>query len=633
MDIKKFREWCCETVSVCPDFESSVKVSPLLFGNNLEHTRASVYGGISAQMLRNRKFAGMPSCYTGCPKEWYQIGEKTNIVFVESGSAIFGESLFEESMFYTRHADNHRMRRPHERNVVMVAGYEEDLECGIGQADVAVIKNTYYECRIAAKVYHPMVISIALTDRDGKVYNQKELEFDNTEFDTKKVILYAPETDRNAHLTITFVGVSAIYIGAVSLMPEHNFHGMRPDVVALLREMGIKLLRWPGGNFAGEYNWKDGLLPADMRAPLGSYLGADTQPHSMGYDFNEINTDDFVALCREIGAEPFITINLTWNSSEECAQWVEYCNGGAETKYGRLRMERGYKEAYDVKFWSLGNEVGYVHMEGESTAQGYGRLGIEFGKKMLEVSPDLQICSSGPYPDETWVKEAAKPLSEIASLVSLHYYVKQPLFIDPEKYEEEYSECISRVHSKSRELVRRFRRELNDDRLRISFDEWNIWYSWYRPKSVTDGIFTASMLHMLIGEAEPCGMDMACHFEAINEGAIRVEWNRAFLTPGGKMFAVMKHHIDGKLCFVSEDAIATEKENVLTITLINRSYDKDKKFELPGYGTVITSDLYEGQSILPYSDFERKNMSLTESEEGYEVSLPKHSVMLIQMKR
>lgn len=78
---------------------------------------------------------------------------------------------------------------------------------------------------------------------------------------------------------------------------------------------------------------------------------------------------------------------------------------------------------------------------------------------------------------------------------------------------------------------------------------------------------------MLIEEADPSGMDVACHFEAVNEGCIRVEWDRAFLTPSGQMFSVMKNHIDGKLCFTSKDAVSTEKDGVLTITLFNRSYD------------------------------------------------------------
>ena len=87
------------------------------------------------------------------------------------------------------------------------------------------------------------------------------------------------------------------------------------------------------------------------------------------------------------------------------------------------------------------------------------------------------------------------------------------------------------VDTQCRKLVHQMREELGDDRLRISFDEWNVWYAWYRAKSVNDGIFTASMLHMLIEEAGPSGIDMACHFEAVNEGAIRVEWEHAFLTP------------------------------------------------------------------------------------------------------
>lgn len=99
------------------------------------------------------------------------------------------------------------------------------------------------------------------------------------------------------------------------------------------------------------------------------------------------------------------------------------------------------------------------------------------------------------------------------------------------------------------------------------------------------------------------------------------------------MFSVMKNHIGGKLCFAEKDATATEKEDILTITLINRSYDGSKKFILPEYGQTVVSRLYESESILPYSDFEIKDVDLTSTEEGYEVVLPKHSVMLIQMKK
>ena len=90
------------------------------------------------------------------------------------------------------------------------------------------------------------------------------------------------------------------------------------------------------------------MLPSDQRAPLQAYTEIETQPHSDGFDYHEINTDDFIALCREVGAAPLLTINLAWNSPEESAQWVEYCNGSADTEYGKIRAERGYPEPYKI---------------------------------------------------------------------------------------------------------------------------------------------------------------------------------------------------------------------------------------------------------------------------------------------
>lgn len=126
----------------------------------------------------------------------------------------------------------------------------------------------------------------------------------------------------------------------------------------------------------------------------------ETQPFTHGYDMHEIDTDDFIALCREIGAEPFLTINAAWDSPEVCAAWVEYCNGPAESKYGRLRAQRGHQEPYNVKWWSLGNEMGYGHMEGANTPDGYASLVETHARAMLKVTPDLKFVSSGPYPNQ-----------------------------------------------------------------------------------------------------------------------------------------------------------------------------------------------------------------------------------------
>lgn len=617
-----------KTVKVIPDFSSDVTVSPFLFGNNLEHTRSCVSGGISAQLLRNRKFAGKPGCCDGCPAEWYPVGEQTYLIFNEKEDG----NVSGVCEGYTRHGDGYHMKRRHECNTVTAVNYSAGV-CGIGQKGIPLKKGVTYVCRLAAKVWQRTEIEIVLADRDGKVYCQRELVYDGDKFENKSVVLRTPVEDREARLEIRFYTPGTVAFGAVSLLPENNFHGMRPDVISLLHQMGVKLLRWPGGNFAGEYNWKDGLLPVDERAPLESFMGLETQPHSMGYDFSEINTDDFVALCREIGAEPFITINPTWNTPEECAQWVEYCNGDENTVYGRLRIARGFPEPYHVRFWSLGNEFGYGHMEGDNTAQGYSRRASEYGKKMLEVSSDLILCSSGPYPNPEWAEYSAGKLKEIAPLVSLHSYVAQPLFADPDNFRQEYYDCIDKVTTQCRNLVHTLRTQLKDEKQKISFDEWNVWYSWYRPPCVSDGIFTAAMLHMLMEEAGPSGIFAACHFEAVNEGAIRVQWDRAILTPGGQMFAVMKNHIGGRLCFAHQDAVATERDEILTMTLLNRSFEEKKEFVLPRYGKTVTAVLYQADRVVPYSDFEKTEVKLKETGENYTAVLPKHSVMLIQMKK
>ena len=153
-----------------------------------------------------------------------------------------------------------------------------------------------------------MKFTVSLTDRTGKnVYCRATSVGSGDDWTRLEVELTPQAADSDADLRICWENSGYVCVGAISLLPKDHFHGMRRDVVEAMKDLGIKVLRWPGGNFAGEFNWMDGLLPADMRAPFQSYLGLETQPHTMGYDFSEMNTDDFIALCREIGAEPFIT--------------------------------------------------------------------------------------------------------------------------------------------------------------------------------------------------------------------------------------------------------------------------------------------------------------------------------------
>jgi len=190
---------------------------------------------------------------------------------------------------------------------------------------------------------------------------------------------------------------------------------------------------------------------------------------------------------------------------------------------------------------------------------------------------------------------------------------------------QDYLTCISSVMT-ARTKAAQLRGMLPDD-LRISYDEWNVWYAWYRPSCVTDGIFTALMLHMLIGEAEKLGISVACHFEAVNEGAINVTADSAVLTATGQAFAMMKHHIGGSILGASPVSLVTEQNGVRTYTFVNASWDEEKSVPLPE-GELLRAELYNGTDILPHSRF---SIGTAKTAEG-RIFIPPHSMLLLQSK-
>ena len=588
-------------------------VSPYLFGSNLEHTRSCLYTGLSAQMVRNRKFAGKPTACEGCAMEWFPLGKRAVFALDEP---------------YTRHGEGYHMKRTTECNSVSIFNPFQGETAGMGQHGIAISQGQPYLFGMVVKTQNPVEFAVSLTDRAGKeVYCRTTFTGEGADWTRFEVELTPQAADPDADLRICWEEAGHVCVGAISLLPKDHFHGMRRDVVEAMKELGIKVLRWPGGNFAGEFNWMDGLLPVDMRAPFQSYLGLETQPHTMGYDYSEINTDDFIALCREIGAEPFITINPCWNTPEENAAWVEYCNGDASTPYGKLRAQRGHQEPYNVQLWSLGNEFGYGHMEGDNTPSGYCQIALENGKKMLEASPNLSLCSSGPYPNKEWAELSAKPLAGISQMISQHYYGYAPHYTSLATVEEEYNRCLASV-SRMRDLLHQSRQWLEPS-TRISMDEWNVWYAWYRPSSVTDGIYAALALHMLMEEAEKSGIALACHFQAVNEGMLCVKPDHVSLTAQGQVFSRMNRwHMGNRLCSASQEAVVSvDREGRMAVTVVNAAFRCEKPVDFSSFGPCGEAVLFSSDTVLPPSEFTVTDV--LEQAAGGTFQMPPHSVLFM----
>lgn len=192
----------------------------------------------------------------------------------------------------------------------------------------------------------------------------------------------------------------ALDIDQISIMPrswKENYHGMRPDLLQAIREIQPPVIRWPGGCFASAYRWKSGIGPQDDRESFPVEMWNDREVNSFGID-------EFMQLCREVGAEPIMVVNIgtkqwSWTRDgeeidlQEAVDWVEYCNGSADTKWGAVRAKNGHPEPYGVKYWEIDNEVHPVH----TPVDEYVAVCSELIPRMKAVDPNIQIIACGSW--------------------------------------------------------------------------------------------------------------------------------------------------------------------------------------------------------------------------------------------
>lgn len=193
--------------------------------------------------------------------------------------------------------------------------------------------------------------------------------------------LRATQKAQNATLTIEFEGPGTLWLDRVYLIGSDAVLGIwRPDVVAALKAMHPAIIRF-GGSTTEQYEWQSGIGPWDNRKPFTTVWG--------GLEENFVGVDEFIRLCRYIGAEPLICIRWTGKQPQDAAAEVEYCNGSPETRWGRLRAKNGHPQPYHVKYWQIGNEV-------DNPA--YNRKVAAFAQAMKSVDPGIKLISSFPTP-------------------------------------------------------------------------------------------------------------------------------------------------------------------------------------------------------------------------------------------
>ncbi len=318
--------------------------------------------------------------------------------------------------------------------------------------------------------------------------------------------------------------------------------GQREDTVALLKKVKPSILRYPGGNFVSNYHWEDGIGPKEDRRKMFDYAW-------QAEESNQFGTADFIELCRKLGAEPCLCVNMGSGTAEEAMHWVEYCNGTGDTYYANLRRKHGYEQPFNVKYWGLGNEMysdwQMCHMDAEE----YAKAAFDFAKAMRWVDNSIKLIASGYEKNSDWNTVILKKLNYLIDYVSAHHYSCGWGIFDKNNYLEcmyipEHMQRLTDI------TVAAIMTATNDNcrsRIKVAWDEWNM-YGW-KIDGVTDdrnydlqnAIVTASIINMFIRNCNTVGMANYSAFININ-GAVRVEGDELVLRPQYHVFDLLSNN-------------------------------------------------------------------------------------------
>ncbi|MDZ5699506.1 alpha-N-arabinofuranosidase [Chelativorans sp. M5D2P16] len=313
--------------------------------------------------------------------------------------------------------------------------------------------------------------------------------------------------------------------------PEADAGGFRKDVLALVRDLDIPAIRYPGGNFVSAYRWEDGIGPVEER-PVRLDLAWRSK------ETNRVGINEFAQWAREAGIEMMLAVNLGSRGLEDARNFVEYVNHPSGTYWSDLRRGHGIEEPYGVRMWCLGNEMDGPWQIGHKEARVYGRLADETAKALRAITPgaELVVCGSSndempTYPD--WERQVLEECYENVDYISLHKYFgnnSRDTLNFFAKIEEtgRYIQSVAGVI----DYVKARKRAKKD--VFICFDEWNVWYHkraedkerikrWNWPEApelleetynFEDALFVAGLLNEFIRRSDR--VKIACIAQLVN---------------------------------------------------------------------------------------------------------------------
>ncbi len=451
-----------------------------------------------------------------------------------------------------------------------------------------------------------------------------------------------------------------LYVGEDSPIP--NVNGMRKDVVDALRDMGLPVLRWPGGCFADEYHWKDGIgAKAERKKMINTHWGGVVEDNSFG-------THEFFEACRQIGCEAYVSGNLGSGTVQEMSEWVEYMTSDSISPISTLRKANGREEPWRLKYFGVGNES--WGCGGFMTPEYYADLYRRYATYVRTYDPNnkAQKIACGPSNAKyDWTEVLMKKAGSFMDGLSFHYYTylngpghmgKSTVFSDEEYYTTmKNAYVIEELIQRHSEIMNRY-----DPQKRVSLvvDEWGAWYQveegtnpgfLYQQNTVRDALIAGLTLNIFNKHSDRIRMANIAQTINVLQAVALTDGAEMLLTPTYHVFKMYKDHHnstllgshitthslceDGELPQLIESA-SVQEDGTVVATVVNTSLagTADVRCQIADFAVdgctaeILTGDAHD------HNTFENKNAvvcrkfeGFTITPDGFETALPPCSVV------
>lgn len=456
-----------------------------------------------------------------------------------------------------------------------------------------------------------------------------------------------------------------IWVGKNSPIPNTN--GIRNDVVKALKKIKVPVLRWPGGCFADEYHWKDGIGPLESRKKMiNTNWGGVVEDNSFG-------THEFMELCRQVGCEPYITGNLGSGTVQEMSDWVQYMTFGGISPMSELRKANGHEKPWKVKYFGVGNESWGCggNMRPEYYADEFRRYQTYLreynGNKLYKIA-----C--GPSgSDYNWTEVLMQRAANYMNGLSLHYYTVPNNWPDKGSSTDFTRDEYYRTFSKTlfmEELLSKHSAIMDkydpDKKIGLVVDEWGCWYNvepgtnpgfLYQQNTMRDALVAGINLNIFNKHSDRVKMANIAQLVNVLQSLILTEGEKMILTPTYHVFNMYSVHQnasllescietnnvgtgDCKVCDINESASIDANGNV-NITMCNLDADESKEidaellhFSPKSFGAEILTGNMDAHNTFECPDNVKccgfSNVSI--SKNGFKAVIPPCSVVRITLK-